>query len=883
MSCELSVYAMAHDLPLVKAALSATGVVAVACIALLGFGPLAASPLLSPYFQWDVWWTILYACCASTIAGLVWVRRGTLLLLLTGLCLLTLLLIPIVCADIGLAFGGLIWIGVLAASAGSRLLRWLTPGLIFSPAEQFVFATILGYGGLSFLTLSIALLQILTPPYLVGALVGITLLLWRDFLRTGQHWWTTRLPMLRSVWQTHDLRLPAGIFAAGTVCFFGAFVWAIAPAMHHDALSYHLAVPQIYANHGGLITVHEEFRAYWIHNAEMLYTFGLVLVGQPLPSLLHCSCGLLLTGLVFTFGRRIGGPRLGLLAAGMLYAIPIITWESGSAYIDLAVGMYTFGTVYAVTLCWLEQKTQWLTLTGLLSGLAIGTKLNAALILLPIGVFTLFLVWTLSTDWRERGKALLRAGLPAVLISAPWFVLEWIRTGSPIFPFYNNYFKSPLWPPENPSFNFSLFGMGSELVDWFRLPWDLTLHTAAFGEGSVSAFAGLPILGLPLCWLMLRGDTRKVTGLFFACLCLSSALWFHVAKYYRYFIPFLPLLVCIAALNIVTLWDWIETHNWKRSARVGIVIMGLVWLTGTRWTNIAWNFYVPERYPYTLALGLENSRDFLSRNLGIYSALRYLADISERDEVKVFSVGTEYRLYNGRARMYDIVGSLEGQRLARLISAKALAEALEQQHFTHLLRDERRLQHTPGWASVAPPDFLRQYTQLEFTRNRVYVYRFSPHKMADADSASENMLDDSGFERVNPEEVPYSWLVFGAPDLAQDSVQARTGMRAVRVSQEDGVYQRVIIQPHEIYTMDAYIRAAQKDQTAWMQVMWLDQDLQFLGGEIVPVAAAETWKKFQISAMPPEAAVYAQVYARAAEGSIVWFDDIAFRHQKRGP
>lgn len=86
---------------------------------------------------------------------------------------------------------------------------------------------------------------------------------------------------------------------------------------------------------------------------------------------------------------------------------------------------------------------------GVLIGLAVGLKLTlatygvAAVVGLIVGV----------ASWRQRRDAVVWFGIGSaagfLVADGPWAATLCARFGNPVFPFFNNWFRSPYWTPEN--------------------------------------------------------------------------------------------------------------------------------------------------------------------------------------------------------------------------------------------------------------------------------------------------------------------------------------------------------------------------------------------------------------------------------------------------
>jgi len=854
--------------------------VAAACVVaaiLCGVGVCAwaaANPLNTS--RYDMLWAALYSLAFLGAAALSWPKRGRLLLVATLAvlcvwCSVVLLRVP-------LALLVLVWMLVLSWGVGGSVLDLLGPAGERPLAEQVVLGTSLGLGSLALLTFAMAACRMLYAPVAYGALVVLSALFIPRRVRRVAPVASARVQDLRAYWGEADLRTYAVAGASAVICLSGALMWAVAPSIHYDAMAYHLAVPAAYVRQHGMVPLTQQFRSYWAHNAEMLYTLGLLLVGQPLPGLLHLVFGLLAAGATYLLGRMVGGVRIGVFAAALFLATPIIGWEGETAYIDLVVAAYGLGAVYAAMAWVVEGEPHMLSVSGVLAGFALGTKLNAAFILAPLAVIALvgLVVRYGPSSLAVRGA--LRFAVPAVALLAPWCVRDWLWTGNPIFPFYNALFRSPLWPAENEFFNFAEFGVRRGLAGLAALPWDLTFHSQGFAEAAPQGLLGsLALLALPWRYLEGRGAIGRgwaTSAMLFGVLLSGAALWYSVGPYLRYMLPLVGIMAVFAGLNIGLLRRGPSTRLASRAGAVQLACLLLFGVSG-RWVQTVWNWQIPERYPVRLFVGRETARAFLSRAVPEYDAFVYLEG-SGGPPHKVLAVGSECSLYTS-SDVHWTQSSIDlMQAPAALRSPDALERFLREGGYDYVVIDWAQAQANPRmYSGVAVLDgaFLQSHARLEFARHDVYVYGFwaSPPPA----EGRRELLANGGFEALGPGGAPATWHTYGHPLYSVSGNSAHYGNGAVRATSVDGLFQLVPVKPGSLYTLSHWCRADGGGQFARLQVNWLDANRRLVDVSIKVVPAGASWERNEMSATAPEDAKFAQVYVSVYGSSVVWFDDLS--------
>jgi hypothetical protein len=159
-------------------------------------------------------------------------------------------------------------------------------------------ALAIGLAGLMLVSTALGFLSLYYPiaAWVVLGSISIILLsrklqdVWR-FSNGDQQRWTSR---------SAELRLLAWGLAIIMICGVGAYMWALAPAVRWDSLSYHIPVPLHFIRQHAISELPESLQSYWAHYAETLYTLGMLIEpSTSLPGLLHYELGLVTTLLTF--------------------------------------------------------------------------------------------------------------------------------------------------------------------------------------------------------------------------------------------------------------------------------------------------------------------------------------------------------------------------------------------------------------------------------------------------------------------------------------------------------------------------------------------------------------------------------------------------------
>ena len=402
-----------------------------------------------------------------------------------------------------------------------------------------------------------------------------------------------------------------------------ALVAALAPPTAKDTVLYHFALPRAYIAAGGGVEVPYNIAGYYPLGVE-LHAVWAMLLGAPMSARAgEAAAGAtfflfapLLVMVVHGWARERGLDRAGAVAAALIVAwVPTAYDVAASAYVDLALAAYTALAVRAFGRWWTTLDARHLVWITVGIGGALSIKLSAAFVILPLAL--LALLRALGPASGRSGPAIAGSALVAlgagVTLAAPWYIRNWIRTGSPLFPFYLG-----IWPARAPGWDlersqlyetlFSLYGSAQGGLDYLLTP--LRLAVAAqpdqpqFYDGVLGiavAFA-LPLLAWAL-WRRRLDVELRLALLVSACL---FVFWLFSSQQLRYLLPALPgLAVAIAAAG--------ATLGGTRSRALRALILGAAALGVP--VTLAWFLTMD---PVRVVLGGEDRPEFLRRRLDYY-------------------------------------------------------------------------------------------------------------------------------------------------------------------------------------------------------------------------------------------------------------------------
>jgi len=339
-----------------------------------------------------------------------------------------------------------------------------------------------------------------------------------------------------------------------------ALVAALAPPTAKDTLLYHYALPKAWIAVGQAIVIPYNIAGYYPLGVEM-HAVWAMLLGAPLGArVAEAAAGAtlflfapLLAMTVYGWARERGADRTWAAAAALVIAwIPTGYEVAASAYVDLALAGYTALAVRAFGRWWTSGQSRQLAWVAAGVGGALSIKLSAAFLLLPLALLGLLHALGTGNQDRETARpstALTAAGVLGALalgvtLAAPWYVRNWIRTGSPLFPFYLE-----IWPAKAPGWDlersrlyetlFSLYGDISGPLDYLWSPIRLAVAAQpdqpAFYDGvlGIAFIFALPVLA----WVLWR---RRLDVELRLAVLVSAGLfvfWLFSSQQLRYLLP----------------------------------------------------------------------------------------------------------------------------------------------------------------------------------------------------------------------------------------------------------------------------------------------------------------------------------------------------------
>ena len=332
-------------------------------------------------------------------------------------------------------------------------------------------------------------------------------------------------------------------FASLVLCILlaGAASIALRQDSSWDLLNYHYynAWAFVHGRHG-IDWAPAQLQSFYSPFLDLPF-YAMVAAGLP-PKVIAFALAIPTGVAWYCFARTAGhlfpahrSATVGAIAIGV--TAPMSVSLIGTTMNDWYVAAFVMAALWLVIRASPSMRS--LAVAGALVGVAAGLKLTGVL----FGLGFLAAVATLGDDWRARARHVLVAGIAMgaafAIAAGPWMWLLYERFGNPLFPYYNDIFRSPWADPVR--FTATRFGPQS-LLEWAIFPYEMLWNLEGFvAEPEFRDARPAVLYTLAIAALIARPPTPpgmrrewRFLGVFFLG---SFAAWAVMYRIFRYLVP----------------------------------------------------------------------------------------------------------------------------------------------------------------------------------------------------------------------------------------------------------------------------------------------------------------------------------------------------------
>lgn len=427
-----------------------------------------------------------------------------------------------------------------------------------------------------------------------------------------------------------------------------AFLSSVAPPIAKDTLLYHFSLPKAFVSQGSLAYIEGNTASYYPLGGEIQYVGAMILgrmlserAGEVAAEVISFSFLPLLLMATFGWARSERVSRSwALIATLMIASVPTVYHIASSGYVDLSLALFVTLSAFCLTRWLRSQRLPYAAVTAIFLGAALSVKFTAIF-------FAAAFMLTILLRARESetaGKIVLNGIAVLVFagaIASPWYLRNWVATGSPIFPFYLNIWegKAAGWDVERSTLfqdSLSQYG-GADLnkLNYLTAPVRVSITAQPEQPANYDGVIGVAFLiGLPLLiWALWKFDLAVEIKIMPGIAGVMYLFWIFSSAQLRYLLPVVPMLAIAIAASAERIGSGISKV--VRGSLVAASVCGLL-------TSFAW---FCQKAPVRAALGGESRDQYLTRNLDYYSYYQWINTETPPD-AKVWLINMRRDTYN---------------------------------------------------------------------------------------------------------------------------------------------------------------------------------------------------------------------------------------------
>ncbi len=370
---------------------------------------------------------------------------------------------------------------------------------------------------------------------------------------------------------------PHPLLFLALIPLFLSLVGVLTPstALDWDSVAYHLAVPKIWLQEGHVSSVSYIHHSNFPAAVDGLFLIGLKLGGQAgAKAFVWWFTAFGTLAIYGVLGDRFG-KKAGAICALIFASIPMVIWESGTAYIDVAHGLFAGFGFYFAALHIESRKREDAIVAGIMLGLAAGSKYTG---LQSIGIAGLLML--IMGDRKLAAQAL----AIAVAVCAPWYIKNWIVVGNPVYPFFFNVLGGKNWDAaaaamyseEQKTFGYQgITNLGTSIMGLAGNPGHFTNPGQTTGGGFAFVSLGFALLGTGAAGIA-KGLANRFDRSIALMIGMQLLAWTVLSQQSRYILALAVPLLALGARAI----DWKPTKLLIPAA-AGVQLLASLYLYNT--------------------------------------------------------------------------------------------------------------------------------------------------------------------------------------------------------------------------------------------------------------------------------------------------------------
>lgn len=651
----------------------------------------------------------------------------------------------------------------------------------------------------------------------VSILIIISIGSWKYYIKLNKVFINSILNSNKLKISTYELLLE-GLIGGLAIVYF---LIALMPEVGYDALVSHLAVPERMAffhkwiyDPKVLIWSLGPLNANWVFTIPYIITSSEELVRITSVGFLVITCFLIKDLIIIFNGTR----KEYLTAVLILITTPLTLLESSSLFTDLIWTAYLVAgavIVFKMLIDESKESRKFLILIGIFFGMALGVKLTTLFILPPVFILYIYYIKKNGFLLQEFLKSL---SVFLIIGCISYGYSYWV-TGNPLFPFYNEVFKSPLYPSEKFLHPFKP-GLSWDLI------YQITFHSGNFLEGGIGSPGFQWILLLLPSILIILFKRNKWLLVLLAISITFIVCVFNTVGYLRYIYPAFIFLIILISIAIVQSGEFGNTMKLLFSSLFFLTIFSnlIYFKAASHYANISFPVifnsfdrerYIESRVPMRRAIKMVNGLNLNNTPVAILSTAPYFSGLQATP-----MIGWWYNNSFSKS-IFEI---REGHQLATLLS---------KYNIDYILLDD-------SWGGSEIRELIKISSNYLERVGNISIHKFN------------NKLTYQ-YDLLRYIKFPQDWSL-------SDGAKVYAG-KYLKVTVSSPAVATVGVSESRKLKYVAESKCFDNSTPGRLQVNWMDYKGKFISTNITTFDCEENFKSYSVEIKSPPNAVSANVYA----------------------
>jgi len=374
------------------------------------------------------------------------------------------------------------------------------------------------------------------------------------------------------------------------------FIAACKPEVGHDALAIHMWTSTYIKNfHSWPFEVTKSLISLMPKAGTLANSIAYLIGGEFASRLLNLTFLTLTSWIIYEYLLLKIGRTLANLLLAVYLSTPVVGLVSGSIFQEHFWTLMLLAATFIATAKTDSFKGRWI-VVSLFLALALATKM---MFIFTLPAFIGLFFWQANKEHRPKKETGLAFGICFLVIGViggwPYWVSLW-KTGNPVFPFMNHFFRSPYY--STAKFEHFIFQQPVS----FTLLYDLTFHSNKSLQG-LKGTAGFQWLAFLIPSLVVL---KKETGLMVkfglvVCVFLIAGEFLNLV-YLRYLTPTFPLFTLLISAFFVAIASLPRIRFLSSLALVSIILLNGLFFSSSGWgdknlVDFDFDQYVKTRAP----------------------------------------------------------------------------------------------------------------------------------------------------------------------------------------------------------------------------------------------------------------------------------------------